>query len=127
MTDPNHRTVKLRNGTEEFYPLVAVLTLTLRKLVSCDDYKVGDPLPPVVIYELVAKARDRNHTVFTGIGEPLKALALFDTEEGAMHDSTRNIVLSSFEGELDDLKLVNPLHDSEQAQVSDDDVSIETT
>ena len=115
-TDPNHRAVRLRNGAEEFYPLVAMHILVLRDMMEGKGWKIGQPLPAVVLYELVAKARDHSHRIFDAkIGEQLVSYKMFEDADGRMHGSTRNIVVSAFDGsELMDLRLVNPLHGSER-------------
>ena len=114
-TEPKSlRIAKLRNGAEEAFPLIALVTMQIRDLFEGKGWVPGEgPLPPVMVYELVAKARDRNHKFFGDIGKHLAKTTFFDDEEGHMHDSIRNIVISSFEGELTALQLINPLHESE--------------
>lgn len=62
----------------------------------------------IVLYELVACCRDRNHQPFGNAGEKLAALEL-RREDGTIHESIRNIVLSAASGEGLDLTLGSPL------------------
>ncbi len=83
------KTVTLKNGAIEVRPLVAVTMLALDRLVREN---------PIAFYELVMKARDRKHEFFGNTASDLRALSLVQ-ENGDLHDSIRNIVLSSTEGE----------------------------
>ena len=90
--EPNCLTLK--NGQEEFKPLIVVTMLSLRALLAEQ---------PIAFYELVMKCRDRNHQFFGNAGEKLKSLQLVQPG-GSIHGSIRNIVLSATSG--DDLELV---------------------
>lgn len=81
--------VTLKNGATEFKPLVAATMLSLGKLLQDN---------PIAFYELTMKARDSKHEFFGNVGSELKLLALIQ-ENGNLHDSIRNIVLSVVEGE----------------------------
>lgn len=59
-------------------------------------------------YELVMKCRDKNHQLFGNTGERLKKLRLIE-EDGSIHGSIRNIVLSSAEGEGLEMTFKSPV------------------
>jgi enolase len=102
-TDGGITVVKLKNGAEEAEPLVKVVMLSLSSLFEADrmDYAFA-------FYELVMKARDPKHEIFSNVHKNvLKDLALVQSN-GRMHDSIRNIVLSAVEGEGLAMKLVSP-------------------
>lgn len=92
-------TVALRNGTQEAKPLVAVLAMVLPDLMKEN---------PIAFVELVALCRDPSHQLFGNTGEVLRARQLIDTE-GKVHDSCRNIILSSVEDDSLDMMLVSPI------------------
>ena len=96
-----HTTVKLRNGAEEFKPLVAVTMMSLKSVMESN---------PIAFYELACLARDRDHKLFGNTGEVLQARALVSAE-GTMHDSIRNIVLSAVEGDMLEMTLRSPIED----------------
>lgn len=81
--------IKLRNGTEEFAPLVATVLLSAQKLA--ESASLSDQL---ALYDLVHAAHDRKYdTSFTA--KRLQDLGLLDAR-GVMHDSVRNIIASGF-------------------------------
>jgi hypothetical protein len=86
--------IKLRTGQEVARPLVAVVLLTLRKLLDEN---------PVLFYELVMLARDRNHQCFGNTGEQLARLGL-----NPMHSDERYIIKAAVEGEGVNMRLVSP-------------------
>ena len=88
------KTVILKNGAEEALQLVHVAMVSLKKLINDE---------PIVFYELVMCCRDRNHVPFGNTAEKLQARALFP-----IHDSIRNVVLSSVVGDGLDMALGNP-------------------
>lgn len=98
--------VTLRNGAQEAKPLVAIIWAGIRKLL--DDPMGGG----IVMYELVMKCRDSNHQFFGNTGDRLKALRLVELN-GAVHNSIRNIVLSSAEGEGLQMSFRCPVADEE--------------
>lgn len=55
--------VKLKNGSEELETAVVIVMASLQGLVDKD---------PIIAYELVMKARDRNHQLFGVSGEVLR-------------------------------------------------------
>lgn len=90
-------TIKLKNGSEEVEALVATTMMALRGLF---DEK------PMVVYELAMLARDRNHKPFGGMTADIETVGL--VQEGQMHGSIRNIVLSAVEGEGLEITLGDP-------------------
>jgi hypothetical protein len=92
-------TVRLKNGSEEAVGLVRAVMISMRSLEM------------IPLYELTMLARDRNHELFTpALGEKLAGLSLI-TERGEswdMHDCVRNIVMSAMEGELLEMRMVDP-------------------
>jgi len=102
MAQEETKVVRLKNGTEEFKPLVCGTMLTLHSLLKEQ---------PVAFYELVMKCRDIGHSFFGNAGEHLRSAGLVD-ENGEIHDSTKNIVLSAIQGEGFGLYLVNPVREA---------------
>ena len=97
-------TVKLKNGTEEARPMVAVTMFALNGLM--EEGKV------IVLYELVQLCRNRDHVPWGKTGEDLKALSLIENRDGwHVHDSIRNIVLSAAKGEGLEMSIGNPVAD----------------
>ena len=101
MNEKPQGTVKLKNGTEEFRPLVAVTRMHINKLLESN---------PIALYELVELCRDRHHKPFGQTGDDLVALSLATkTSDGLMvHESIRNIVLSATSGEGMEMTIGNP-------------------
>ncbi len=92
--------VKLRNsGIEELRALVNVLNMSLKKLFKEH---------PTAFYDVVMIARDSSYEPFGTNGEFLRQLGLLERDNG-MHDSTRNIILASVEGDMLKMRLVNPI------------------
>ncbi len=98
---PNYlmEATRLKNGSEEFKPLVQVTMASLSKLAETN---------PIAFYELVMKCRDQGHELFGNAGEVLKSLALIEDARGSVHDSIRNVVLSAVEGDGFDMTLGSP-------------------
>ena len=90
--------VTLKNGAEEPKPLVLATMVSLENLVQTN---------PIVAYELVEVCKNPDHELFGNAGEILTKLALI--ENGYVHDSIRNIVLSAFEGEGFEMRLTFPV------------------
>ena len=88
----------LKNGAEEPEELVIATWESLANLHESD---------PTAFYELVMKCRDENHRFCGNAAQPLRELRLLQ-EDGAIHDSIRNIVLSATEGNGLGMKLVSP-------------------
>lgn len=80
--------VTLKNGAVEAEPLVKVTMMSLGRLWDEN---------PICAYELVMLCRDSNHKPFGNSDKILVELAL--VQNGRVHDSIRNIVLSSVSGE----------------------------
>lgn len=92
--------VTLKNGAEEFGPLVAGTILTLERLFED---------APIEAYEAVQIARDRTHVPFAATGLVAKNIIEPRDEGFVMHDSTRNVILSAVRGEGFDLVLGDPI------------------
>jgi len=92
-------TVRLRNGAEEAKPLVAVIIMSLERLMN---------ERPLALYDLVMKCRDRAYELFGTNGDYLKDLNLVD-QDGSIHESIRNVVLSATDGEGMDMVLRSPI------------------
>ncbi|MBD3330043.1 hypothetical protein GF354_00765 [Candidatus Peregrinibacteria bacterium] len=90
---------RLKNGSEEFKPLVQMTMASLSKLAETN---------PIAFYELVMKCREQGHELFGNTGEVLQSLALIQDERGTVHDSIRNVVLSAVEGDGLDMTLRSP-------------------
>lgn len=93
------KALKLKNGSEEAEPLVLTTMMAINRIQ--EDM-------PIALYDLVMIARDCDYQPFGQIGPELIKSRLLE-QDGSMHQSIRNIVLSSFEGEGMDLVRVNPL------------------
>lgn len=76
--------VKLKNGSEEFGPLVAATMQTIRKLHE---------EKPIVLIDLIQFANDSTYEIFPPCRVDLERLSLINGK--SMHDSIRNIVLSA--------------------------------
>jgi len=89
-------TVILKNGAEEVKSLVSVTMLALKDLGAIE------------LYELVQVCRNRDHQMWGGTANVLKAFGLLETD-GQPHDSIRNIVLSAANGDGLDMRLGSPV------------------
>lgn len=92
------KAVVLKNGAEEVEPLVAVVMMSLRTLLREN---------PIAFFELVQLCKDRNHKPFGTTGTILEQTSLI--QNGVLHDSVRNIVLSAVEGEGLEMRLTSPV------------------
>lgn len=99
-------TVLLQNGNTEAKGLVAIVMLTLRKMMQ---------EKPIVLYELVMLCRDRDHTLWGQTGTELMDYDLVQ-RDGTVHSSIRNIVLSGTEGDGLELSIKNPIQQPAQGQ-----------
>ena len=90
---------QLRNGTSEFRPLVILIHSVLDGLLKKD---------PVSFYEIVQKARNRDHVMFGKSGQVCKDISLLKPDD-SMHGSIRNIILSSVAGDGLSMRLVSPV------------------
>ncbi len=92
--------VKLRNSKiEELRILVDAIYTSLKRLLKEQ---------PIAFYDIVMIARDKDYKPFGKNEEVLCQLALINSDN-SMHASTRNIILASVEGDILDIKLVNPI------------------
>ena len=92
--------IRLKNGSEELSTLVAVTMMSLKNLIKSD---------PISFFELVSKARDRNHQVFSKHQtNVLVGLGLME-REGNLHNSISNVVLSAVTGDGLDMTLGDPV------------------
>ncbi len=94
--------IKLRNGTEEHKGLVTALMMSLGELLKSK---------PIAFYELVSLARSPGHELWGNTREVLSGLMLVD-QQGNVHDSCRNIILSATEGDGLELTLRSPIEDA---------------
>lgn len=94
--------IKLKNGTEEAKSLIAAVEMSTNRLLS-------DGFPyPMAFWELVRACKDVTYEPNHLITIELVLLGLME-RDGRVHESVKNIVLSSVEGEGLDMKLVPPV------------------
>lgn len=91
--------VTLKNGSREFAPLVGVAMGSLGLLMQKN---------PIAFYELVMKARDRQHIFFGNTAEVLRGYALIEAD-GDLHETLRNVVLSAVRGDGLNMVLSSPI------------------
>jgi hypothetical protein len=91
--------IRLKNGTEEAKPLVAVTMMSLEHVMD---------ERPLALYDLVMMCRDHDYEPFGTNGDYLKDLRLVE-QNGSIHDSIRNIVLSAVKGDGIDMVLGSPV------------------
>jgi len=91
--------VTLKTGKEEVEALVTVTRMTLSLMLELSE--------SILFYEAVMIAKDHNHDPWGDSKDKLKVYGLLESD-GRMHDSVRNIILASVEGEWLDMRLVNP-------------------
>jgi len=114
--DAAMKIAKLRNGSEEPMPAVTTTTISLRHLMSS--------IPGILqVYELHQKALNPNYQIDRQYAEPLKALALLQSN-GELHDITRNVVLSSVEGSGLEMRLVNPIVSTKDAAMTAAEIKV---
>jgi hypothetical protein len=95
----NMNNVTLKNGTQAPFSLVTVISISLERLIKNDF---------ICFYELVMKCRDSSHEFFGDTADQLKQYGLANNA-GIVHQFTRNIVLSSVEGNGFDMTFSSPL------------------
>ena len=100
-------TIKLRNGAEEAKPLVAVTMMHLETLMN---------ERPLALYDLVMRCRDTNYEFFGTNGDYLKSLNLVG-QDGSIHGSIRNIILSAIDGDGIDMVLRSPVQNNRASNV----------
>jgi len=91
--------IKLKNGSEEIDSLVAA---TLSSIYALLMENSG------VLHYLFKKCKDDNYNIPPEAVEILKDKALLE-ESGSVHSSIRNIVLSAFEVDGQNIKITSPL------------------
>lgn len=91
-------TVILKNNTKEPKVLVSTTMITLENLVNTN---------PIATYELVELCKDASHKAFGNAGKILEDFSLVNN--GQVHESIKNIVLSAFEGDGLDMHLTFPI------------------
>jgi hypothetical protein len=92
------KTVQLAHG-EEVVVLVKVTLLSLDHLIKDN---------PIGFYELVMKCRDPQHSIWGDQQGKLQELSLVQPD-GRVHQSIRNVVLSSVQGDGLEMVLTSPL------------------
>ena len=98
--------MKLRNGTEEHDGLVVATILIIKRMLS-EDYPY-----PMTFWDLVRKCKDPDYELCKVNQESLIKEGLMDSG-GYIHQSIKNIVLSSIEEAVDDTYIVNPVMQDE--------------
>ena len=95
--------IRMKNGSEECSAIVTATTMALRDLWGGGE--------AIAVVELVSLCKDSQHKLFAGTREGLHRLALLERngDSFTVHDSVRNVVLSSVEGEGLDMRLVSPV------------------
>lgn len=95
--------VKLKNGSEEAKPLVAVLMMTLRRLFE---------EAPTAAYDLVQMCRDKTARPWGNNGQVLEEMGL--VENGRVGTSVRNVVLSAVSGDGLAMTLSSPTREQSE-------------
>ena len=94
------KTVTLKNGAEEVTGLVNMTMGIINEMLK--------GLPGILTaYELVQVCKDKDHVIFGVHGEELIKSGLM-TKGNMIHQSIKNIVLSSVEGEGSDITFTDP-------------------
>jgi hypothetical protein len=97
------REVTLKDGSIVPEPAVAAIHLLLESLINKD---------LLAFYELVMLSRDSNHQIFSEVQrQTLTSLSLIQSDNRP-HQLIAEVVRNSVEGDLSDMRLVNPLKES---------------
>tara|TARA_R110002096_G_scaffold395159_1_gene590527 strand:- start:6711 stop:7025 length:315 start_codon:yes stop_codon:yes gene_type:complete len=98
--------VKLKNGSEEAGPAVAVIMAILQTLF--DDMEKSDMLSSLMLWDLGSYCQDNTQPFH---GDKLVKIGLMTGERGSyeMHDTIKNVVRSSLTIVGMDIKLVSPV------------------
>jgi len=91
--------LKLKNGGVELDVCIAAMTMAMESLLA---------ETPIAFFDLVMKARDDTHELFGNSQDILRKAALLEPG-GTMRQDTRNIVLSSVEGDEGEMHMVDPI------------------
>ena len=101
--------VRLKNGSEEPYPIVAVITMSLGDMLD-------QGLPGVLsAYDLVERCKNSKYQMSEDTEKDLIKQSLLQ-RDGQPHSSIRNIVLSSIQGEGLEMKFVDPIDRTTRTQ-----------
>jgi len=97
--------VQLRNGSTEPANIVEAVSITLKRLYD------GGNLGVTAFHDLVMLCRNpnREETNSTRMTSDTLKREGFLLEDGTVHDSTRNVVLSSVEGDGLAMQLISPI------------------
>lgn len=98
MTDDTLEEIELKNGTTAPKALIVTTTLALDDLLRTN---------MLTVIELIEKAKNKNYKMFGNSELVVETTSLM--EDGQIHESVKNIILSSFTGERFNLKRVFPL------------------
>ncbi len=93
-----NETVKLKNGSEGIRGFVAHIIIILKKLLEKE---------PIIFFELTEKCRNPEHKFFVNAENRLQKLGLAKSN-GYIHQSIKDIVLSSANGKDLNLSLKSP-------------------
>lgn len=91
-------TVKLKNGSEAVEVLVETTMISLTSLREENT---------IAFFELVQKCRNPQHIMFGDAKEIAQKFGLI--EQGKIHDVIKDIILSAVEGDMLDMKMVDPI------------------
>ena len=94
--------MKLKNGSDECVATIVVTQMIINSMFS-EDY-----LYPMAFWDLARKCQDSNYKIFEVNQKVLIDVGLMDSNKN-IHQSIKNIVLSSIEGSGLDIHLVNPI------------------
>jgi hypothetical protein len=102
------KTVTLRTGAEEPDATVKVVYSSLRAMMDPNPEHNTRPGDFLALFDLASKCRNRDYQFF-GNNEALLVERGLVQPGGRIHDSVRNVVLASVEGEGMEMRLVNPV------------------
>lgn len=91
--------LKLKNGGLENTGIIAVVTMSLERLLMENG---------IAFYDLVMKCRDDEYEPFGNSDDILKAAVLME-QGGTIRQDIKNIVLSSVEGDEGGMHMVDPI------------------
>lgn len=95
---PEIKLIELKNGSKEAEMVIRTTFMSMQDLFKKD---------PIALYELNELAKNPDHKIFGDKKEVLENAGLL--QMGVLHDVTRNIVLSSHEGEGLKTKFSSPV------------------
>lgn len=106
--------IKLKNGAEESPVMVATVHMILDSLLEETDNMAENIRNVTVFYDIVTACRDPKYMSQISKANMMKLEGLALVKNGRVHDSIKNVVLSSVEGEELEMELVNPVMDAPQ-------------